>query len=211
MRSDPRGSVSPLPDPQNLVQSRSAPGFPRELLLMTVVVATAALILAAAILLTPPAPPALDTGPTGPHGVTVGNPILGICGQGTPSQAPSCLSGDYLYTLTVESSTEEFENVAFRVQTASSSVYSASGGEPGFAILNSNGTIAAAWSSMNGSLFMAASDWNYSDGVAPSTPMTNLFSIVVDMGRADPMGQGYTFVLIGTGSYSGTSSPLSLP
>jgi len=48
-------------------------------------------------------------------------------------------------------------------------------------------------------------------GVTPSTPLTNLDSVVVDMGTTDPMDQGYVFVLVGVGAFSGTTSPLALP
>jgi hypothetical protein len=46
---------------------------------------------------------------------------------------------------------------------------------------------------------------------ATATPMTSIYTIVIDMGTTNPTGTGLSFVAIGTGSYSGTSSPLALP
>src|SRR5208282_497706 len=207
MLPDPRAPTNPPQSPQNVGKDRSTPGFPRQLLLMVVVVAiTVALVLGVVIVLTPSPPPTRPS-PHGLLGVTVGNPTLGICGQGNFGRTAGCLSGDYVYTLTVESSTLEFGNVACRVLTSSAAVYSAAGGDPGFDILGANGTITAGWSPLNDSMSMTTSDWTYSADASPSTPLTNLYSILVDMGRVDPMGQGYTFVLIETGANSGASSP----
>lgn len=48
-------------------------------------------------------------------------------------------------------------------------------------------------------------------GLSTSTPLTSLFTIVVDMGQtASTTGTGLSFVTIGIGSYSGTTS-ISLP
>jgi archaeal type IV pilus assembly protein PilA len=130
-------------------------------------------------------------------------------------------SGDYTYTLTVESSTITFASALFEVKSATGSVLTATGGA-GFYIMTVGGITAACTSvGSGGALAMTATFASY-NGIATvcnggttscttSTSLTSIYTIVIDMGTANPTGTGLSFVAVGTGSYSGTTSPLSLP
>jgi hypothetical protein len=215
MTGEPEGRFGPrVPPPTGLgARDPSSPKFPRSLALkLAGLGVTAVLVAAAVIVLTQPSgsPPPSGCDLCG-GGTAIGNPNLGVCGVGGFGHLSGCSSGDYAYTLTVESSQVTFGSVTFRTLTSAGTVYSTPNGTPGFAILNTSGSVVAQWTSTNGSMFMSAVGWTYSAGVSSSTPLTNLYSVVIDMGKADPMGQGYTCVMVGVGAYSGTTSPLALP
>jgi hypothetical protein len=44
-----------------------------------------------------------------------------------------------------------------------------------------------------------------------SSPLSTVFTIVIDMGSTSPAGQGYTFVANAVGSFQGSTAPLALP
>jgi flagellin-like protein len=152
---------------------------------------------------------------------TAGNPVAGTCGAGSAQTVPpvaattgGCKVGDFIYTLTVESSTVTFGSVLFEVKTPSGSVY-AGGASASFAVLNIAGVVAAD-STPGAAMAMSATWAGYNaaigTGITSSTPLTNLFTIVIDVGAAAATtGQGLTFVALGTGSFSGTTGALSLP
>jgi hypothetical protein len=58
---------------------------------------------------------------------------------------------------------------------------------------------------------MTSTGWTYTAPTGSSSSLTNLYTIVIDMGTVNPTGTGLTFVAIGTGSYTGTTTPISLP
>ena len=149
---------------------------------------------------------AIDCG--GPR-FSVGNPVLGICPVGATFAAAGCLAGDYAYHLTIEQSSLSFGQVLFHVATFSGSIYVATGGSPGFAIVTALGAAVATWTPAYGAMSMS-SGWTYAPGTEASTPLTSIFSALVDVGTLNPQGQGYTFVALGTNGYSGSSS-VALP
>ncbi len=147
-----------------------------------------------------------------------GNPILGNPGSGTSSTcattsttlAAAIKTGDYTYTLTVESSTITIGSALFEVKTAAGAVSAFAGG---FYIVNIAGLVVACSS---GALAMSSAFSIFPTDVAgtsASTPLTSLYTIVIDVAAtgSNPSGIGLTFNALGTGSYSGTTSPLSLP
>jgi len=152
--------------------------------------------------------------------ITVGpNPSLGA--TKCAAAGSGCVAvNDYTYTLTIESSSVTFGNVLFEVKTASGGTYTTTGAG-GFTILNLTGVLAASYTrpvaiglSMPSSGFTA---WGASGacgiaGVACSatSSLTNLYSLVVDMGTANPTGQGYTLTILGTGGYTGTTGAQTL-
>src|SRR5580658_1465041 len=213
---DPEKRTIPAPTSGLAVDEAPRPpgGQARQRAIVFSALGVAIIIVLAAILeFSAPAGSPTVGGCCGPHGVgfAVGNPTLLLCGAMNIPFQNGCRAGDHLYDLTVESSPLEMGNVAFRVQTSAGTVDIVTGGDPGFGILNSTGAMAASWTSLNGSMAMPTSAWTYSIGVAATTPLTNLYTIVVDLGSADPMGQGLTFSAVGVGSYSGTTSALALP
>jgi flagellin-like protein len=151
---------------------------------------------------------------------TAGNPTASVCAAGSAQTIGAavitggCHAGDYIYTLTVESSTISFSSILMEVKTSSGAVYGGGTANSGFSVLNVAGNVVAV--SVTGTTLAMSGTWtSYGPTTTPttstSTPLTNLYTVVIDMGTTNPGGQGYTFVGLGTGSYSGTTSPLALP
>jgi hypothetical protein len=138
----------------------------------------------------------------------VGNPVAGTCAAGDTYATQGCKAGDYIYTLTVESSTVTFGSVAFEVRTATGAVLTTPGAQ-GFAILSDTGAVAALGATPSGSL--VSTGWAFPGSVTNSTALSTLYTITIDMGTTDPAGQGYTFTALGMGAYDGTTTPLALP
>ena len=147
---------------------------------------------------------------------TAGNPISSKCAAGNTYATNGCLAADYIYTLTVESSTVSMASVLFEVKNSAGGIVAATSG--GFSVMSISGVVVAQ-STNSAALAMTTTFQTYS-GVATacngaacsgSSPLTSIYTIVIDMGTASPSGLGYSFVAIGTGSYSATTSPLALP
>jgi flagellin-like protein len=160
---------------------------------------------------------------------TAGNPTTSTCGTGLTYAAASasgkggCLAGDYIYTLTVESSTVSMSSVLFEVKTSSGAILALTAGTGGFSVMNIQGQVvaqgplgtAAAALAMSTTLgfptFTGSTTACNGAACTASTSLTSVYTIVIDMGTASPTGLGYSFVAVGTGSYSGTTNALSLP
>jgi archaeal type IV pilus assembly protein PilA len=156
---------------------------------------------------------------------TAGNPVASQCSAGSTYAANGCLAGNYIYTLTIESSTVSFGSVLFEVKTSSGAVATTGTKAGGFSVMTIGGAVAAQSTAVaaGGGLAMGSTFATYSatgglcGGSATtfcstSSSLTNLYTIVIDMGSTTPTtGLGYTFTALGTGSYSGTTSALSLP
>jgi hypothetical protein len=195
-------------------RAKLTPGIPRRSILVIIVVVAVILagIAGGTLLLErTPSNQSSNGAPIAPWGLVVGNPVLTRCPQGNDPSVVDCHVGDYVYTLTIESSEQQLDDYAFVILTSAGTNFSATGGVPGFAVLSSNGSVAAYWTASSGVLSMTSADWTYAPGVAPSTPLTNLYSIAADVGTASPQGKGYFFVADGVGQYSGDTSRLSLP
>jgi archaeal type IV pilus assembly protein PilA len=140
------------------------------------------------------------------------------CPTGDTYAANGCLAGDYTYTLTIESSTVNFGSVLFEVKTATGAVdVAASVG--GFSVLSISSVVVAQMTTATTTLAMTSTFGTFS-GVATAcngatcsstSPLTSIYTIVIDMGTGNPTGTGLSFIAIGTGSYSGTTSPVALP
>ena len=143
--------------------------------------------------------------------LAVGYPILTICPSGDTFATNGCLAGDYSYTLVIEQSTVDFGNVLFEVKIPAGTGYVPTG-PGGFSVMNISGGIVAQTPISNGHwMLMNDTFATYAVGISTSTPLTNLYTIVIDMGTLSPDGQGDTFVVMGTNGYTGTTSPVSLP
>jgi flagellin-like protein len=152
-----------------------------------------------------------------------GNPIGSQCTTAAHTFAANgCLTNDYEYTLTVESSSISMNSIEFQVKTSSGAILTLGAGVGGFSIVNTAGTPVAqctgntvtanAVMACNAPLGnFAASPACNGGACTTSTPITSIYTIVIDMGTANPAGLGYTFVGVGIGSYSGTTSPVLLP
>lgn len=141
--------------------------------------------------------------PPGPTFVA-GNPVAGKCPSGGTFATRGCIAGDFVYNLTIETSTVTFGEVRFHIETPNDTIYVATGSYSGFSLVNFTGLVVAHYEALGGVMNMTAG-WNYVAGTTASTPLSDIYSIVVDVGTADPHGQGNDFVALGTGSFSGST------
>jgi hypothetical protein len=139
----------------------------------------------------------------GTPGFVVGVLGFGPCPPGSTFVTAGCSEGDYTYHLAIEQSVVTFDQVLFRIQTPGGVTYAGAGGHPGFSILNYTETIVAQYSTQGGPMAMTGG-WTYLGNTGPSTPLTNLYTIIVDVGTADLHGEGMWFVVNGTAGYSDT-------
>ncbi len=102
------------------------------------------------------------------------------------------------------------------VKTASGAVYSGGSASSSFALIDITNHVAAL--SVTGATIAMTTTWQ-AYGLTTTAPtytsssaLTNLHTIVIDMGSASPTtGQGLKLVAVGTGSFSGATGPLALP
>jgi flagellin-like protein len=127
-----------------------------------------------------------------------------------------CKAGDFIYVLTIESSTVKFGSVLFQVKTSSGGVFAGGGASSSFAVLDPTGHVAAL--TVTGATISMTSTWSgyglttTAPTYATTTSLSNLFTIVVDGGSAAPLtGQGLTLVTFGTSGFSGATTPVPLP
>jgi len=151
-----------------------------------------------------------------------GHPATSTCAAGsaqTLGAAPisgGCKAGDFIYTLTVESSRVTLGSVLFVIKTTSGAAYSGGSASSSFALIDITNHVAAL--SVTGATMAMTSTWQAygltttAPSYGPSSALTNLHTIVIDMGSASPTtGQGLKLVALGTGSFSGATGPLDLP
>jgi hypothetical protein len=122
----------------------------------------------------------------------LGTPVAGTCPAGGNFGTTGCAAGDFVYALTIEESNNEFGVFSFEILDSSGAVLVVTGGDPGFSIINHTGVVSADYLASGGVLNMT-SGWIYSSGISASTPLSNLYSVRVDMGFANPHGMGDTF------------------
>jgi len=157
----------------------------------------------------------------GPGSLPIGSAFAaGTASAPTPCTAVGapmvgCIAaGDFVYVVTIAQSTVTFGSVLFEVKSPVGTFYRATG-DGGFNILNVAGQTDAAYNlSASGPLVVpGVLSWHYfaGTGVSQYTPLTTVYSIVVDMGSLSPSGQGDLFVAAGTGSYTGTTAGFVLP
>jgi hypothetical protein len=135
----------------------------------------------------------------------VGNPIAGICPSGGIFPTKGCVSGDFVYNLAIETSSITFGEVLFQIEIPTGALYDAPGPYSGFVILSPNGSEVAGYQTVGGVMNMTSGWTYYLAGTTTSTPLSNIYTIIVDMGMANPDHQGYEFIARGTGSFSGTA------
>ena len=161
--------------------------------------------------------PALFVGHTTTHppptpigaAFAAGNARLSSCPAGASYANDGCTAGDFTYILTISASAVAFENVLFEVTNSSGTIVSLfSNG--GFSIINWTGVVQA--SSTSGDHLAMTSTWNsYATWVTGSTPLTNSYDILIDMGVGNPTGAHLLFVAMGAGDYVDSTAGLPLP
>jgi hypothetical protein len=139
-------------------------------------------------------------------------PAGGLCPTNDTFAVDGCQGPTHFeYQVHVAESTVTLGTFDLLVQTPTGGTDYASGGL-GFAIVGPSDTLVAEGSSEGGLMSMNAT-WTYLDGNGPSTPLTNLDTIVIDMGPQNPGGLGLALVAAATVGYgyTGTTAPLPLP
>jgi FlaG/FlaF family flagellin (archaellin) len=148
---------------------------------------------------------------------TVGQPHVETC----TAVGGGCLAvGDLAETLVVEESTVTFASVLFEVATASGTAWpcgfggtgSGAGTLCGFAVVVQNGSEVATSSSIapGGPTVMSSGFASYTGVTGSSSLTSGVYKVVVDLSGAGSTGLGLSFVVIGQGAYSGTTSPVHL-
>jgi hypothetical protein len=140
------------------------------------------------------------------------------CAAGHTVAANGCLAGDFIYTLAIPASTVNFGSVLFEVLTKTGGVYSPTA-KSTFSIVNSSTGINRAYYSQSatGAFAMTSTTpFTYptagvitaASGLSPS-----FYQVIIDTGSSSAtwVGLGLVFVVIGQGSYYGTTTPASLP
>jgi hypothetical protein len=139
------------------------------------------------------------------------NPVSSLCPAGDTYLMNGCAAGDYTYTLMIEVSTVTFASVLFEVKTSAGAILTLLAGTGGFSILNVTQGVAAQAAPSAAAMVMTSPFESYGTSYGPTSPLTTLDRIFIDMGTGNPLGLGYTFIVIGAGQYTGTTSPLTLP
>jgi len=158
-----------------------------------------------------------------PYTTLIGNafsmgsvPTTGTCAAGSSQAVPpiatttgGCKAGDFIFTVTIHTSSVTFGSVLFQVRVASNNSIYTGGPTASFAILSSSNVVAAdtipgysmnmntTWSGFNGGL---------SPAITSSSALTSTYTIVIDVGSAAPPTPTLTLVAVGAGSYSGSTS-----
>lgn len=156
--------------------------------------------------------PVLECGPW----FAVGNPVGPDLCSGPSVLAVGCISpNDYIYTISIEASSVQFGQVLFNVTNSSGFTISVhpSGG---FTIVNASGRAFAAFDLEAGGPLKVPTEsgWTYfttATGISAHSLLGSEYSIVVDMGTLDPVGQGDNFVATATVSGVGVIASLALP
>jgi flagellin-like protein len=150
--------------------------------------------------------------------ITVGpNPSPGatVCATGFTFAVNGCLATHYVYTLTIESSSVNFGNVLFQVKTGGGAVFVATG-SGGFSVMNISGKVAAQFAAPGNAMAMTSGGFSVYSATAgacgitavlcsSTSALTNLYTIVIDMGTANPSGQGDQFTILGNSGFTGTT------
>ncbi|MCI4372820.1 MAG: type IV pilin [Thermoplasmata archaeon] len=144
----------------------------------------------------------------------IGAPISGSCTAAQVTAKICATAGDQIWTFTIEQSTITLSSVQFEVKspggTALGNTLAAS-----FAIQTITGTEVASYAiAAAAGLAMTASWSHFAGSNTGSTPITTTMSFVVDTGVTTANwtpGAGNTVIGLGVGSFSGTTSPVTLP
>jgi archaeal type IV pilus assembly protein PilA len=139
---------------------------------------------------------------------TAGSATPGQCTAAQHTAGICAATNNYIYTVAIASSTVTFSSVLFEVLQTSGSAVSATG--DGFSVLAANGTVVAHSGALT-TLAMTTTLTYPVTYVTATTSLSTLYTIIIDMGTANPSNLGYTFVVHGTGSFSGATNPVSLP
>jgi hypothetical protein len=135
-----------------------------------------------------------------------GNPFSETCSPTMVSSDACVTSGDYAYSLTVEHSVVELDDVSFAVHEPTGALF-ANTNQAEFALVAASGATCAFTEIPAGAVLSMDGAWsNYANGCSPSAPLTTSMTIIVDMGQSgSTAGMGLLLEAVGLGGYSGTT------
>ena len=139
----------------------------------------------------------------------VGPATLGKCLFGNTFAMNGCDAIHFEYVINIQKSNVSSGEVAFEVNTDAGVVAGLAAGL-GFSMLNAAGGVLVQFPVHDGYMGMNSSAWNYGTGRRVRRPFLVSDVIILDAGTNNPLGEGLTFVVIGTGPYGGFTPPLSL-
>ncbi len=144
----------------------------------------------------------------------MGAPVGGTCSAAQVTAKICAVSGDEIFTFTIEQSTITLGSVQFEVKSPAATAF-ANTGAGSFAIQSITGTEVAYYAvAAAAGLAMTAAWSNYAGTNTAATPITTTMTLVIDTGIAATAwtpGQGNYAIGLGVGSYSGTTSAQTLP
>jgi archaeal type IV pilus assembly protein PilA len=144
-----------------------------------------------------------------------GNPKSGTCVGGGTIAANGCVGGDFFETLTIEQSSVTFANVLFEVivtSTGNAWTCPATGTACDFTVTSTTGaSVATVNIAVNTGMVMPSTGFSTYTGVTSGSSLSSgIYDIELDLGTKGTTGLGLSFVAIGTGGYSGTTSAVAL-
>ena len=145
----------------------------------------------------------------------------GLCSKTTTNTPEAACQGDatqeYYFNLSISSSSVTFGSVLFEVYTTATGAVYSSATHAVFAIATaaSPKTPDLTWTGPTGGALLISSSWTatYGAGFSANSPLTNAYVISVDVGTTLPSATAGTlsFIVIGTGAYSGQTAAIPLP
>lgn len=121
-----------------------------------------------------------------------------------------CKAADYCYSISIASSSGvNPSEINLQIKTAGGAVWTGMAGGGGASILDIKGAVVVSTAVAAAAAF-AVTSWTAGAGYTTTSPVTQSMTIWIDMGTASPTGQGYTLLILGTGSFSGQTT-IALP
>lgn len=141
-----------------------------------------------------------------PIGTALGLGAPTLVQGGAGATFPPCKAADYCYQIGLASvSGVSASSINVQILTAGGTVWSGMAGGGGAGITDIKGAAVVSGPVAAAGAF-AVTTWTAGAGYTTTTPLTAAMSFWVDMGTANPSGQGYVLVIIGTGSFSGQTT-----
>jgi flagellin-like protein len=143
----------------------------------------------------------------------VGNPTETTCTAAQVTAHQCATSGDELVTFTIEQSTITMGSVLFEVKAPAGTAY-ANAGAGQIAIMPLTGTTPVGYFAVPAGGLAQTSSFTFTGTFSSSTPISTTYSLTIDMGTlatAWTPGAGNYVIGLGVGSYSGTTSAVTIP
>ncbi len=144
----------------------------------------------------------------------ISTPTASTCTAAGVTAKTCATAGDQIFTFTIAQSTITLGSVEFALKTSSGGAFTNSL-VGSFAIETAVGAEVASYSEATGPGFAMLSSWTHYAGTnSAGTPITTTMSLVIDTGTAATSwtpGQGNIVSALGVGSYSGATTPVTLP